>query len=160
MQSNVYQNIFRDSNLKKRLSRGCFGANDVYSVVHEEVEAEEAKPIAVAHTHQSSSSFCLSMGTICWRRFVLQSHACEHAKFFPTSSLMSSCSPNLCRRSKWGSLGKGGRTYMVSSTVNILTLHFWVKAHLRYYTSFPRQKSLSLFHSSAARSMIIDHVKN
>ena len=37
----------------------------------------------------------------------------KHWRLFLTSSLMSSCSPNLCRRSKCGSLGKGGSTYIV-----------------------------------------------
>ena len=50
----IYQNKLCASHLKKRFPRGCFGANDIHSIVHEEREAEEPKPIAVAHTHSSS----------------------------------------------------------------------------------------------------------
>ena len=52
--------MFQAGHLKNGFPRGHFGANDVYSVVHQERETEEAKPIAVAHTHA-----CL------WRRLAL-----------------------------------------------------------------------------------------
>ena len=48
------------------------------------------------------------------REHCVEDPSCKHGSFFPTSSLTSSCSPNLCRRSKWGSLGKGGRTWMAT----------------------------------------------
>ena len=81
------------------------------------------------------------------REHCVEDPSCKHGSFFPTSSLTSSCSPNLCRRSKWGSLGKGGRTWMVTGQQTFI---LQLKTHLRNHASFPGQKSLSLFHSSAA----------
>ena len=113
----IYQNKLCANHLKKRLSGGRFGANNIHSVVHEEGEAEEPKPIAVAHTHSSS---CLSIGT--WLEKILHMKSCEVDSYLFFDVVVQS---KPMSEVKVRQFGKGRQDlYILVGRVSILALQF------------------------------------
>ena len=114
----IYQNNLCGNHLKKRLSRGRFGANDIHSVVHEEGEAEEANPIAVAHTH--SSSYLLIGTTLGKVLYCVKTRRAVSYLFFDVVVKSKSMSEVKVRQ-----FGKGRQDlYTLVSRVSIFALQF------------------------------------